>query len=105
MNIQTAFTSDHEHGFNTVAEIPGTDPRVGNHVVMVGGHLDSWLAGTVIAMEAVRLLRALDVEPSAPFASLCGPVRKRANSVPWATSLNISADTLPLQLQKTNLAR
>lgn len=72
VNIQTAFTGDHEHGFNTIAEIPGTDPKVGDQVVMVGGHLDSWPAGTgatdngagaVIAMEAVRILRALDVKP------------------------------------------
>ncbi|MFC6645987.1 hypothetical protein ACFQBQ_10425 [Granulicella cerasi] len=26
VNIETRFTGDHEHGFNTVAEIPGTDP-------------------------------------------------------------------------------
>jgi hypothetical protein len=72
VNIQTAFTGDHEHGFNTIAEIPGTDPRLKDQVVMVGGHLDSWPAGTgatdngagtVIAMEAVRILRALDVKP------------------------------------------
>lgn len=72
VNIQTAFTGDHEHGFNTVAEIPGTDPKLKDQVVMVGGHLDSWPAGTgatdngagaVIAMEAVRILRVLDVKP------------------------------------------
>ncbi|WP_236657185.1 M20/M25/M40 family metallo-hydrolase [Acidisarcina polymorpha] len=72
LNIQTAFTGDHEHGFNTIAEIPGADPKLKNEVVMVGGHLDSWPAGTgatdngagaVIAMEAVRILRALNVKP------------------------------------------
>ena len=26
VNIQAAFTGDHEHGSNTIAEIPGTDP-------------------------------------------------------------------------------
>jgi carboxypeptidase Q len=72
VNIQTAFTGDHEHGFNTVAEILGTDPRLKDQVVMVGGHLDSWIAGTgatdngagaVTAMEAVRILKALDLRP------------------------------------------
>ncbi len=72
VNIQTAFTGDHEHGFNTIAEIPGTDKELRDQVVMVGGHLDSWPAGTgatdngagaVIAMEAVRILRALEVKP------------------------------------------
>jgi hypothetical protein len=72
INIDTKFTGDHEHGFNTVAEIPGTDPKLKDQVVMVGGHLDSWISGTgatdngagsVVAMEAVRILKALDVKP------------------------------------------
>jgi hypothetical protein len=72
LDIQTAFTGDHEHGFNTIAEIPGADSKLQNQVVMVGGHLDSWPAGTgatdngagaVIAMEAVRILKALNVKP------------------------------------------
>lgn len=72
LNIETKFTGDHEHGFNTVAEIPGNDPHLKNEVVMVGGHLDSWISGTgatdngagsVVAMEAVRILKALGVKP------------------------------------------
>jgi carboxypeptidase Q len=72
INIDTRFTGDHEHGFNTVAEIPGTDPKLKDQVVMVGGHLDSWISGTgatdngagsVVAMEAVRILKALGVKP------------------------------------------
>ena len=72
VNIDTRFTGDHEHGFNTVAEIPGTDPKLKDQVVMVGGHLDSWISGTgatdngagsIVAMEAVRILKALGVEP------------------------------------------
>lgn len=72
VNIETKFTGDHEHGFDTVAEIPGTDPELKDQEVMVGGHLDSWIAGTgatdngagtSVAMEAVRILKALDVKP------------------------------------------
>ena len=72
VNIEAKFTGDHEHGFDTVAEIPGTDPKLKEQVVMVGGHLDSWISGTgatdngagsVMAMEAVRILKALDVHP------------------------------------------
>jgi hypothetical protein len=72
MDVETKFTGDHEHGFNTVAEIPGTDPDLKEQVVMVGGHLDSWIAGTgatdngagtVIAMEVMRILNALHVQP------------------------------------------
>ncbi len=70
--MDTKFTGDHEHGFNTIAEIPGTDPLLKDEVVMVGGHLDSWAAGTgatdngagiVIAMEVMRILKSLDVHP------------------------------------------
>jgi len=72
VNIETKFTGDHEHGFDTVAEIPGTDPKLKDEVVMVGGHLDSWISGTgatdngagaVVGMEAVRILKALDLHP------------------------------------------
>ena len=72
MDVQTEFTGDHEHGFDTVAEIPGTDPALKDQVVMVGGHLDSWAsatgatdngAGTVVAMEVMRILNALHVQP------------------------------------------
>jgi hypothetical protein len=72
VDVETKFTGDHEHGFNTVAEIPGTDPELKDQVVMVGGHLDSWIAGTgatdngagtVVAMEVMRILKALDVHP------------------------------------------
>jgi hypothetical protein len=72
IDVETKFTGDHEHGYDTVAEIPGTDPKLKDQVVMVGGHLDSWIAvtgatdngaGTVVAMEAVLILKALDVKP------------------------------------------
>ena len=72
INIDTKFTGEHEHAFDTVAEIPGTDPKLKDQVVMLGGHLDSWIAGTgatdngagtVVAMEAVRILEALGVKP------------------------------------------
>ncbi|ADV84972.1 M20/M25/M40 family metallo-hydrolase [Terriglobus saanensis] len=72
VNLESTTTGDHEHGFNTVAEIPGSDPKLKEQVVMVGGHLDSWISGTgatdngagsVVAMEAVRILKALDLHP------------------------------------------
>ena len=72
LDVETKVSGDHEHAFNTIAEIPGTDPRLKEQVVMVGGHLDSWTAGTgatdngagtVTAMEAVRILEALGVKP------------------------------------------
>ncbi|WP_435021434.1 M20/M25/M40 family metallo-hydrolase [Tundrisphaera sp. TA3] len=56
--------------YNTVAEIPGTDLK--DEVVMLGGHMDSWHSGTgatdnaagvAVAMEAVRIIKALDLKP------------------------------------------
>jgi carboxypeptidase Q len=56
--------------FNTIAEIPGSDLK--DQIVMIGGHLDSWHSGTgatdnavgaACAMEAVRIIRALDLHP------------------------------------------
>jgi carboxypeptidase Q len=70
--INTEFTGDHEQGYNTIAEIPGADSNLKDQVVMVGGHLDSWIAGTgatddgagaIVAMEAMRILAALHVQP------------------------------------------
>lgn len=72
LNIAAEFTGDHQQGYNTIAEIPGTDPKLKDQVVMLGGHLDSWIAGTgatddgagsIIAMEAIRILTALHVQP------------------------------------------
>jgi carboxypeptidase Q len=72
MDVETKFSGEHEHGFDTIAEIPGTDPKLKEQVVMLGGHLDSWIAGTgatdngagtVVAMEAVRILKALGIKP------------------------------------------
>ncbi len=59
-------------GHNIIAEIPGTDPTLKSEVVMLGGHLDSWSAATgatdngagcIVALEAVRLLKSLGVQP------------------------------------------
>lgn len=59
-------------GLNVVAEIPGTDPRLAPEVVMLGGHFDSWhaatgatdnAAGSAVAMEVVRVLRAVGARP------------------------------------------
>ena len=70
LDIRARFHDEDPTAYNTVAEIPGTDKR--GEVVMLGAHLDSWHAGTgatdnaagsAVAMEAVRILQALDVKP------------------------------------------
>ncbi len=59
-----------DSGYNIIAEIPGTDLR--DEIVMIGGHFDSWHGGTgatdnatgcSAAMEAMRILKTLNVKP------------------------------------------
>ena len=45
LDIETRTTGDHQHGYNVLAEIPGTDPNLKAQVVLVGGHFDSWGGG------------------------------------------------------------
>jgi carboxypeptidase Q len=72
LNIATKFTGDHVDGSDVIADIPGTDTSLKDQVVMMGGHLDSWIAGTgatddgagaIIALEAMRILKALNIQP------------------------------------------
>jgi hypothetical protein len=68
--IQTRYYDDDEKAYNTIAEIPGTEKK--DEIVIIGGHLDSWHGGTgatdnatgaAAAMEAIRILKALDIRP------------------------------------------
>jgi len=64
------YVDDDHNGHNIIADIPGTDPKAG--YVMAGAHFDSWIAGdgasdngagSVVVMEAARILRQLGVRP------------------------------------------
>jgi len=70
LNVNNTFYDDDPMQYDTIAEIPGTDKK--DEVVMLGAHLDSWHAGTgatdngagtIVMMEAMRILKALDVKP------------------------------------------
>jgi len=72
LNIKGKFNADDIKGYNVVAEIPGSDPKLKAQLVMLGGHMDSWPAGTgatdngagcIVMMEAVRLLDSLHLKP------------------------------------------
>ena len=72
IDIQTQYHDEDQMGYNTVAEIPGTDPTLKEELVMLGGHLDSWhgatgatdnAAGCAVAMEAARILLASGLKP------------------------------------------
>jgi carboxypeptidase Q len=70
VDLQVNWYEDDLQGYNTIAEIPGTD--LADEVVMVGAHLDSWhgatgatdnAAGSAMAMEAVRIIQAAGLKP------------------------------------------
>jgi hypothetical protein len=70
LNVKNTFYDDAMTQYDTIAEIPGTDKK--DEIVMLGAHLDSWWtgtgatdngAGTVVMMEAVRILKALGIKP------------------------------------------
>jgi len=72
VNVQAQYHDEDLMGYNTVAEIPGTDPKLKDEVVMLGGHLDSWhsstgatdnAAGCAVAMEAARIIMASGLKP------------------------------------------
>jgi hypothetical protein len=72
MDIKTQFHTNDLKGYNVIAEIKGTDPKLKNEVVMIGAHLDSWhasvgatdnAAGCAVMMEAIRILKALKIQP------------------------------------------
>ncbi len=70
LNVKNTFYDDDPMQYDTIAEIPGSDKK--DEVVMLGAHLDSWHAGTgatdngagtIVMMEAMRILKALDIKP------------------------------------------
>lgn len=72
VNLAVEFQDQDLNGYNTVAEIPGSDPTLKEEIVMLGGHMDSWHAGTgatdngagvAVAMEAVRIIQTLGLKP------------------------------------------
>jgi carboxypeptidase Q len=73
LNIETKFYDEATpNGFNTIAEIPGTDPMLRDDVVMLGAHFDSVAAatgatdnaaGSAAMMEAMRILKAVGAKP------------------------------------------
>ncbi len=72
LEIATEEGDVNEPGYNVLAELPGQDPALKSQIVLAGAHLDSWATGTGAAdngagvaatLEAVRILRALNLKP------------------------------------------
>ncbi|HEX9960254.1 MAG TPA: M28 family peptidase [Pyrinomonadaceae bacterium] len=72
VEINAQYHDQDQMGYNTIAEIPGTDPNLKDEIVMLGGHLDSWhastgatdnAAGCGVVMEAARIIMAAGLKP------------------------------------------
>jgi len=70
IDLKVAFQDADLNGYNTIAEIPGTDKK--DEIVMLGGHMDSWQSGTgatdngagcAVMMEAMRIIKTLGLQP------------------------------------------
>jgi carboxypeptidase Q len=57
---------------NVIGEIPGTDPKLKDEIVLLGAHIDSYQGGTgaadnasgcIVMMEAMRILKTLGISP------------------------------------------
>lgn len=71
LELINRFTDDCEV-HNLYAEIPGTDPKLKDEVVLLGAHFDSWHGGTgaadnasgcIVMVEAMRILKQLGFKP------------------------------------------
>jgi len=73
LDVKTRFYDETTpRGFNILAEIPGTDPKLKDEVVLIGAHFDSWhsgtgatdnAAGSAAMMEAMRILETIGAKP------------------------------------------
>jgi len=71
IEVQVTFEKDKKIN-NVIAEIPGTDPKLKDQLVIIGAHLDCYpfspgagddAAGCITMLEAMRILKAIDVKP------------------------------------------
>ena len=67
IDAQNRFYDVDLNSFNIVADIPGTDARLRDELVMLGAHFDSWhsgsgatdnAAGSAVMLEALRILKS-----------------------------------------------
>ncbi|MBE0675192.1 MAG: M20/M25/M40 family metallo-hydrolase [Bacteroidales bacterium] len=71
VDIQNKFNSTNQV-FNVMGEIPGTDPKLKDEIVLLGGHYDAWhgstgaadnASGCIVMMEALRILNEAGIKP------------------------------------------
>jgi carboxypeptidase Q len=72
LHLQSTFFCNPEYNVNIIGDIPGKDKQKRSEIVLIGGHFDSWHAGTgatdnaancAVLMEAMRIIKTLDLQP------------------------------------------
>jgi carboxypeptidase Q len=72
VNVGARYLQTDRNSYNVIADIPGVDPALGDEVVLVGGHLDSWHSapgatdnadGAAVILEAARILTKIGAKP------------------------------------------
>lgn len=70
--LRTRYHEQDRNSYNVIAELPGSDPRLKEEIVLVGAHLDSWHSstgatdnadGSATVLEALRILKAIGAQP------------------------------------------
>jgi hypothetical protein len=104
LHLNVTFHEDPRYHTNIIAEIPGTDPKLTDQLVLVGGHFDSYHSGTgaadngagsAVTMEVMRVLMALGVEPRRTIRLVLWGSEEQGISAHVVTSPN----TLPIPIQ------
>ncbi len=117
LDVKTTWHDDDMHGYNTIAEIPGTDRN--GEFVMLGAHLDSWhgstgatdnAAGVAAVMEVVRILETIGIAPkrtirialwSGEEQGICGSIGYvETHFAARPPQLDADEQALPLSVQK-----
>ena len=71
LELRVRWSDDDPMERNVIADLPGADPVIGDEIVMIGAHFDSWHSGSgatdngvgsAVMMEAMRLLTVLVAE-------------------------------------------
>ena len=72
LHLSTKFYENAKYNVNIFAEIPGTDKKISDEIVLLGAHFDSWHTGTgatdnasgaAVMMEALRIIKKIGIRP------------------------------------------
>jgi len=101
--VKSSWYDKNPEGYNVIAEIPGTDSKLKDEVVIIGAHLDSWhasagatdnAAGSAVMMEVMRILKAVKIQPKRTIRMILWNAEEQAvvGSMGYVSKHYIAAD-------------